>query len=178
MTRARLAQLRPFLLSLFPLVLPALSVACAGPTDVSDAGDADGGEGGSELVVTLTGDGATLTDASRVHVLLLGFDPSIADQSANPIARATSTVSALPSDLVLSVPANPEALIEPGDPAAEDARYYFAIHIDVDDDGQICAGDFQQAFGSDGPTIARLADLANLSIPVELKTADNCSPIP
>jgi hypothetical protein len=94
------------------------------------------------------------------------------------VVDVEAPVSALPFTVDVQLPPNPETLIEPGDPAPDVAMYYFAVAIDLDDDGQLCSGDYGQDYGTEGPTFFNLTNVSALTIDMEVKTGIACSSVP
>jgi len=130
------------------------------------------------ITVTLEGDASALTDASKAYITLYGYDPAIADQEANIITQEVVAADKLPLAVEVLIPYAPEELIDPGDPSASAAMYYFAVHIDADGDGTICADDYVESFGPDGPTFFTMGELDTLTIQVVAQSTEGCTEPP
>jgi len=106
------------------------------------------GCGGGDSNVELSLTGQTLGDNARAIVSLYGYNTSVADEAATLIESYDLPAAAT---LDLEIPANPHELIDSahGPTTASEAKYYFAVYVDVNADGQLCPGDLREDFGAD-----------------------------
>jgi len=141
-----------------------------------DDEDADGEtDSGADdtLVVTLHGEAALGGNATS-HITLYGYDPGIADQAANLIVHVQKTVAELPAAIEVVLPADMHQLIDPGNPSADEARYYWGVNIDLNSDGEICDGEILQDFDAQEPIFGENDDLGDISIPVKVYEVLGC----
>lgn len=81
-------------------------------------------------------------DPRSLLVELYGYNNLWADTSATIIRSSKIPVKSLPATISFDVMENPHLLIK--SPSVEDpaqARYYFRVSVDADQDGKICKGD-------------------------------------
>ncbi len=134
--------------------------------------------GSESLLVTINGEAMGLSEDSNLWVTLYGYDPSIADQSANIIAQEIVSPLELPYELEFGIPYQPEGLIDPGDPDAGAAMYYFVVHVDVDGDGSICEDEYIGDYDPDGPLHFTMGSVETIALDVKPQSAGECSDPP
>jgi hypothetical protein len=116
------------------LILPLFLIGCGSGSE-------------SQTTLTLTQMPSAHGPEARVIVALWGYDRYLADAGASLIASWQLPLE--PTGVVeLDIPDEPHALIDQGEGpvAADQAGYYFQIHVDVDGDGQLCPGDLRQDY--------------------------------
>ena len=132
----------------------------------------------SRITLALTQVPSAYGPEARVIVKLWGYDRGLADASASMIASWRLPLDAT-SVLELDLPADPHELIDQGagPVRAEEAGYYFDVHVDVNGDDQLCPGDLRQDYGVAEPAFFVAVLPSSLTVPLTLIEAGRaCEP--
>ena len=131
-----------------------------------------GAAGCASLNVELEG-GPTTFDDALAHFFLRGDETDVADGTYRTLREWTRTLDSLPASVSLAVPNEPSTLIDESiRPHPSNASYQMTIYIDVNQDGQLCAGEWRGwSEGWDG-------GLPNSTVVtmVEVEDEDDCRP--
>jgi hypothetical protein len=80
---------------------------------------------------------------AKVHITLWGFDRGVADAPSTRLSTFEGPITEVPTKVEMQIPIERDRHVSPssGDPA--NLCYYVTLAVDVDGDGQICAGDLR-----------------------------------